>query len=94
MAFGVGRFRDNAATPHLAFGSAPHHCLGWRMAELQLKVAIEELLDRLPDLRVIGPIRRLRSNFIGGIKEMPVAFTPERQSRRPIRGQRCQACSI
>ena len=34
----------------------------------------EELLRRLPDIEQAGPIRRLRSNFIAGIKRMPVQF--------------------
>ena len=73
--FDVTRFADKAV-PHLAFGHGPHHCLGWRFAELQLKVALEELLRQLPDIRASGSVRRLRSNFIGGIKELPVTFTP------------------
>ena len=36
----------------------------------------EELLDRLPDIELAGPCERLRSNFINGIKHMPVSFTP------------------
>jgi linalool 8-monooxygenase len=72
----IARFTDRAATPHLAFGTGPHHCLGWRFAELQMRVALEELLDRLPDLRAVQPVRRLRSNFVGGIKELPVIFAP------------------
>jgi cytochrome P450 len=38
----------------------------------------EELLRRLPDLELDGKVERLRSNFINGIKRMPVRFTPER----------------
>jgi cytochrome P450 len=37
----------------------------------------EELLTRLPDMRLAAPPQRLRSNFINGIKHMPVKFTPE-----------------
>jgi len=36
----------------------------------------EELLDRLPDIELAGPPQRLRSNFINGIKHLPVRFTP------------------
>jgi cytochrome P450 len=38
----------------------------------------ERLLERLPDIQLAGPVERLRSNFINGIKHMPVRFTPER----------------
>ena len=41
----------------------------------------EELLQRLPDIELGGPTRRLRSNFINGIKEMPVAFAPSPATR-------------
>ena len=74
MEFSVRRFATEGVTSHLAFGYGPHHCLGWRMAELQLKIALEELVERLPDIHVIEPARFLRSNFIGGIKQLPVAF--------------------
>jgi len=39
-------------------------------------VMFEELLKRMPDLELDGPVRRLRSNFINGVKSMPVKFTP------------------
>ena len=37
----------------------------------------EELLRRLPDIELAGPVERLRSDFLNGIKHMPVRFTPE-----------------
>lgn len=61
---------------HLGFGIGEHFCLGANLARLELKVMFEELLTRLPDIEVSGPIERLRSNFIGGIKRMPVRFSP------------------
>ena len=41
-----------------------------------------ELSRRLPDIELAGPVARLRSNFINGIKSMPVRFTPERRAGR------------
>jgi cytochrome P450 len=38
----------------------------------------EELLKRIPDMEVAGEVERLRSNFINGIKHLPVSFTPSR----------------
>jgi len=66
---------DITRTPnrHLAFGlGGPHRCLGEWLARLELRVTLEELLPRLADLRITGPIERLRSNFISGIKRLPV----------------------
>jgi cholest-4-en-3-one 26-monooxygenase len=67
---------DVARTPneHVAFGAGgPHFCLGAGLARLEARVLFEELLDRFPELRAAGPVRRLRSNFINGIKALPVA---------------------
>ncbi|MFN0094295.1 MAG: cytochrome P450 [Dehalococcoidia bacterium] len=71
---------DITRTPneHLAFGLGEHFCLGSGFAKLEIRVMFEELLKRFPDIRVVGPVERLRSNFLGGIKHLPVAFTPER----------------
>jgi cholest-4-en-3-one 26-monooxygenase len=71
--FDVGRDPN----PHIGFGGGgPHFCLGTHLARLELTVLFELLLDRMPDIRPAGEARRLRSNFINGIKEMPVRFTP------------------
>ena len=67
---------DVARTPneHVAFGGGgPHFCLGAGLARLEARVLFEGLLERFPTLGVDGPVRRLRSNFINGIKSLPVA---------------------
>jgi cytochrome P450 len=70
--FDVGR----TPNPHLGFGGGgPHFCLGAHLARLELRLLFETLLDRMPDIAPAGEARRLRSNFINGIKEMPVRFT-------------------
>ncbi len=71
---------DITRTPneHLAFGIGEHFCLGAGFARLELKVIFEELFRRFPDIQIDGPVERLRSTFIGGIKHLPVKFTPER----------------
>jgi cholest-4-en-3-one 26-monooxygenase len=58
---------------HLAFGIGEHFCLGAGFARLELKVLYEEMLARFPHIEMTGPVERLRSNFIGGIKHLPVA---------------------
>jgi linalool 8-monooxygenase len=57
---------------HLGFGIGQHYCLGARLAELQLRIFFGEFLRRYPSAEPCGPIRRMRSNFVAGIKEMPV----------------------
>ncbi|MFN2543854.1 MAG: cytochrome P450 [Actinomycetota bacterium] len=62
---------------HVAFGAGgPHYCLGANLARLEIRIMFEELLRRMPDVEQAGEISRLRSNFISGIKHMPVRFTP------------------
>ena len=62
---------------HLAFGIGEHFCLGAGFARKETRVLFEELFRRLPDIQLAGPPERLRSNFINGIKRMPVTFTTE-----------------
>jgi len=57
---------------HLSFGVGQHFCLGASLARLELKVLFEELLKRLPNIELAGNVRRLRSNFINGYKEIPI----------------------
>jgi cytochrome P450 len=70
---------DITRTPndHLAFGIGEHFCLGAGFAKLELRVLYEEMFRRFPDIELAGPVQRLRSNFIGGIKHLPIRFTPE-----------------
>ena len=68
---------DIARTPneHLAFGGGgAHFCLGANLARLEIRALFEQVLARLPQLRLAGPIERLHSNFINGPRRMPVAF--------------------
>jgi cytochrome P450 len=57
---------------HLAFGAGIHRCVGDRLAELQLRILWEEILDRDLRFEIMGPPRRLYSNFIRGIRSLPV----------------------
>jgi cytochrome P450 len=68
-AFRVGRPR---ARHHLSFGAGIHRCVGDRLAELQLRVLWEELLARDLEIEIVGPPVRLYSNFIRGIRALPV----------------------
>ena len=57
---------------HVSFGFGIHRCVGNRLAELQLKILWEEVLNRFPMIEVVGEPKRIYSNFIHGISSMPV----------------------
>jgi cholest-4-en-3-one 26-monooxygenase len=63
--------------PHLAFGTGTHFCMGSHMARLEMRVTLEELLRRFPNLHLTGPPERLHSNFISGIKRMPMRLSTD-----------------
>jgi cholest-4-en-3-one 26-monooxygenase len=68
---------ERSPNDHIAFGGGgPHFCLGANLARMELRLIFDELVRRLPDLALDGEVEYLRSNFIGGIKHMPVRFTP------------------
>ncbi len=62
---------------HIAFGGGgPHFCLGANLARMELRLIFREIVTRIPDMKIAGDVSFLRSNFIGGVKHMPVSFTP------------------
>ena len=70
---------DVTRTPnhHLTFGKGgPHFCLGSSLARLEMRIMFEELLPRISGMRLAGEVTRVRSNFVNGIKTMPVTVTP------------------
>ena len=71
-------YRDNK--DHLTFGIGAHYCLGAHLARLELRSIFREMISRLGNPKLAGPVRRLRSNFINGVKEMRIAFDPETPS--------------
>ncbi|MBT4486526.1 MAG: cytochrome P450 [Rhodospirillaceae bacterium] len=60
------------ARKHLSFGAGIHRCVGDRLAELQLEILWQEILSRDLKIEVMGPPVRLYSNFIRGIRSLPV----------------------
>jgi cytochrome P450 len=60
---------------HLTFGTGRHVCLGASLARLEVRVVFEELLKRVAAIEITGEPDRLRSNFINGIKHLPVRVT-------------------
>jgi len=63
------------ARRHLAFGAGIHRCVGDRLAELQLQILWEEILKRDLKFELMGPPQRIYSNFIRGIRTMPVRIS-------------------
>jgi cytochrome P450 len=71
--FDIGR----SPNEHVAFGGGgAHFCLGANLARVEIRALFEQVLVRLPDLALAGPVERLHSNFINGPRRMPVRFTP------------------
>ena len=68
--------RENAGS-HLSFGTGPHVCLGARLAHIQLRALLREVVTRIPDIQPIGETEMLRSIWFNAIIKMPVSFTPE-----------------
>ncbi len=66
--------RENARK-HIAFGFGLHRCMGNRVAEMQLRIAWDEILKRFSDVEVVGDPVRVRSSFVKGYLEMPVRLT-------------------
>ncbi len=63
--------------PHVGFGGpGPHFCLGAHLARRQIRVMLQELMTRLPDIHASGPPELLKASFIHGIKHLPATFTP------------------
>ncbi|MGW7414048.1 cytochrome P450 [Streptomyces sp. NPDC054863] len=61
---------------HVTFGKGgPHFCLGNALARLEIQILFEELLPRLSSIRLTGEVPRVRSNFVNGIKRLPVEVT-------------------
>ena len=65
---------DRSPNRHIAFGIGEHFCLGAHVARLELQVIFRHLIERLEHVELTGPIERLRSSVVGGIKHMPIHY--------------------
>ncbi len=69
---------------HVGFGGGgPHHCLGANLARMEIYVLLEEMAKRVPTIERTGDAQPLRSNFIAGIKHMPVQYPPGTRTSTP-----------
>ncbi len=69
---------DIARTPneHIAFGKGEHFCAGAHLARLELRLMLDAILAQVARFELTGPVERLQSNLVAGIKHMPVRVTP------------------
>ncbi len=59
---------------HLGFGIGEHFCLGSHLARLEIQVAYKHLLPRLAEVELAGPVERLHSSLVGGLKRLPIRY--------------------
>jgi len=63
---------------HLAFGDGEHFCLGVHLARLELQIAYKYLLPRIQEIELAGPVERLHSSLVGGVKRLPIRYKLKR----------------
>lgn len=70
------------ARHHLAFGFGPHQCLGAALARIELQVAFETMLGRIPDIQLAVPLEEIRFKHdasVYGVYELPVTWQPAKE---------------
>ena len=65
---------DRHPNPHLGFGIGEHFCLGANLARLELQIMFKHIAARMQHVELAGPVERLRSSFLGGVKHMPIRY--------------------
>ena len=65
---------DRYPNRHLAFGVGEHFCLGAHVARLELEFAFRYLLPRIDEIELAGPVERLHSALVGGVKKLPIHY--------------------
>lgn len=66
---------DRSPNNHISFGHGAHVCIGQHLAKLEMRIFFEEFFDRVEKIELAGEARRTQSNFVGGIKTVPVLFS-------------------
>lgn len=61
---------------HISFGFGIHRCMGNRLAEMQLRILWEEIMQRFSHVEVVGEPERVKSNFVRGYTSLPVRVHP------------------
>jgi cholest-4-en-3-one 26-monooxygenase len=88
MLFAAGNFDERAfdepnafnlareKNPHVSFGRGPHQCIGKHVVSLEIKILLEELLQRTRDIKPAGEISYVRDAYSRGVYDLPVTITP------------------
>ena len=66
---------DRKPNRHLTFSAGPHRCVGSNLARIELTIAFEEILRRIPDFELARP-PKLHSGQVRGMYEVPIRFSP------------------
>ena len=65
---------DRYTNRHISFGIGEHFCLEASLARLERQVMFRQLAERMEFVELAGPVQRMRSSFVGGIKHMPFRY--------------------
>ena len=65
---------DRRPNRHIGFGVGEHFCLGAHLARLEMEVAYRHLLPRIEEIELTGPVARLHSSLVGGVKRLPIRY--------------------
>lgn len=65
---------DRWPNRHLGFGIGEHFCLGAHVARLEIEAAYRHFLPRLAEVELAGPVDRLHSSLVGGVKRLPIRY--------------------
>ena len=65
---------DRKPNRHIGFGVGEHFCLGAHLARMEMEVAYRHLLPRIAEIELTGPVDRLHSSLVGGVKRLPIRY--------------------
>ena len=65
---------DRRPNRHLGFGIGEHFCAGSHVARLEMAIAYKYLIPRIEEVELAGPVSRLRSTLVGGVKHLPIRY--------------------
>jgi cholest-4-en-3-one 26-monooxygenase len=65
---------DRRPNRHIGFGVGEHFCVGAHLARLEMKIAYKHLLPRIEEIELAGPVDRLHSALVGGVKRLPIRY--------------------